>query len=151
MDSGNQSTENAIGSIVQISLKVDPEDYTRVGKQVPLLPAVKGKLIKRIRTWTWAYVCELEKPFSLNRACFEDKIRKMRYTTYGFMTPSIIYSKRFEDAFVSSRELNKILSVGFSYVKNVEDIPELLVCDDHVTDPYFKNILSICGGDLKFI
>ena len=147
------SIENLIGRNVEIRLFfVDVDTYAKIGKPIPELPTIRGKLIKRMFSWTWCYVIALEEAFLLDIDGIDEKARKKYSTCFAFVTPSYSYTNDKDDniyiQLVKKRE--EKINVTVSYVDDPRDLPNELMAGKR-TDPYFEKMPPIAGGYMRLI
>ena len=87
--------DHLIGRNVEINLCVsDVERYRHRGEQIPLLPKIRGKLIKRIKTWTWCYIMELTEPVFLDQEGINEKVRNKYSTRFVKVLPNVTESEK---------------------------------------------------------
>ncbi len=140
-------TPNLVGKMFRIQLHTDPEPYTYNKKPVPILPAIEGKLIRRIHTWTWCYLAELTEPLFLDIEGVHEKARKKTSTRFIKILPSVIWSKRRDDNLGIELPEGKTMDVTVSYVDDPAAVPNELATGETV-DPFFEKIPVISGGSI---
>lgn len=145
--------ENLIGTLVEINLIfTDAEDYSRLNKPIPIMPTIRGTLIKRVFSWSWCYVMILDRPLLLDMEGIGEKARSKMFTNYVFISPSYRYKNNKEDnIYIRLVKMNEaMINVVVNYVNNPSDIPNELITGEK-TDPYFEKILPISIGQLRIV
>ena len=152
-----EKVEHLIGRDVEIELRTDPEKYYMAGKAVPILPKVRGKLLKRIKTWTWCYIAELTEPVFLDREGVNEKARKKYSTRFVKILPNITDSEKAEDGLYLRlvKQGKTLTDVIVSYVEDPNDVPNELKTAERPSgkgaDPYFEKMPPIASGMIKLI
>lgn len=149
--------EHLIGRNVEIELRTDPEKYYRVGKAVPVLPKIRAKLLKRLKTWTWCYLAELTEPLFLDQEGITEKARKKYSTKFIKILPNILDSEKSEDGLYLRlvKQGKSLTDVIISYVEDPSDVPNELKTAERPSgkgvDPYFEKMPPIASGMIKLI
>ena len=147
------SVENLIGRNVEIRLFfVDVDTYAKIGKNIPELPTIRGKLIKRVFSWTWCYVVVLTDPLFLNIDGIGEKAQKKYSTRFVFVTPSYTYKNDKDDNIYIrlGKMKEEKINIGVAYIEDAVDVPNELITGK-ITDPYFEKMPPIAGGYMRLI
>lgn len=145
--------KNLLNRNVEIALSyTDIDTCVKNGQPIPQLPLIRGKLIKRVFSWTWCYIMELSKPLVLDMKGISEKARIKKSASYILVTPSLTYSNdRVDNMFIKLVELkDSSVNVSIAYVRDPLNVPTELKTGD-TPDPYFKEMPSISSGSLRLI
>ena len=141
----SESAVSIIGKSFLIQLCTDAEPYTRQGKKAPILPFVKGHLIRKIHTWTWCYLAELSDPLFLDVEGIGEEARKKISANYIKILPSVVWSERKKDNLAIKLRQGDEMYVSVFYVEEPKEVPNELLTGE-VADPFFEKMPTIASG-----